>query len=175
MIKYTHNSYKRITWNYKFKFPESIWICTCAFPNRRQATCTKGCNILLCIEQICPFNVWRWQNATTPSEVTKCVKMKFLSSQVADRLRGLDCGTGVKRYAEVRFKVVWVQFWVCSSISLHLKFVSNRRVEGADQFLVSDLDDWSISLSRGQLPPTFLSDSALRLQCALTDLYLKYT
>jgi len=52
----------------------------------------------------------------TPSEAIKCVKMKFLSSQMADRLRGFDCRTGVRRYAQVRCEVVWVQFWVCLPI-----------------------------------------------------------
>ena len=103
-----------------------------------------------------------------------CVTMKFLSSQMTDRLRGLDSRTGFRRYAEVRCKVVWVEFWVCLPISLHLKFVSNRRGGGVHQFLLSDLDNWSIRLSKRQLPPTFLSDSVLILQCALTDLYLKY-
>jgi hypothetical protein len=106
MLKYTRNSYWRNRWYHKFKVTEGIWTYTCAFPNKRQSTSPKGCTILLCIKQICPFNVWRWRNAMTPSEAISHVKMKFLSSQMADRLKGLYCRTGVRRYAEVWCKVV---------------------------------------------------------------------
>jgi hypothetical protein len=141
MLKCTRNSYWRIIWNHKFKVTEGIWTYTCAFPNRRQSTSPKGCTILLCIKQICPFNVWRWRNAMTPSEAISRVKMKFLSSQMSDRLKGLYCRTGVRRYAEVWCKVVWV----CLPISLNLKFVSRRRDTSLPRIWLRYLEVWCLA------------------------------